>query len=249
MRLMIFYPFVKPKKNTSFPKKTDVLYDKATNEIAHFSCYNSGMKRYVIDTNLFFNMEARMGLGDSTAIIMQNMIKALTKAQKNEQIEVFIPPSIGEEIQSFFDHPQEKDVVAFLGSVTIKSPSAHALSISSDIMHQLIDEYRERAFRGMKVAEEELISTASMVMGKEALAHKEFQMVIGKHISKLRDRFRNATRTGTIDSTADFELIILAIEQDAMLVSTDEGVLVWGRKMGVKEMDPSSFGTMLQAYL
>jgi hypothetical protein len=207
------------------------------------------MKRYVIDTNLFFNMEARMGLGDSTATIMQNMAKALSKAQKNEEIEVLAPPSIVEEIQSFFDNPQEKDVAVLLGSMTIKSPNVHALSLSSDMMGQLIEEYRERAFRGMKVAEEELISTADMFMGKEVLGHKEFQMVIGKHISKLRDRFRNATRTGTIDSTADFELIILAIEQDAMLVSTDEGVLVWGRKMGVKEVDPSSFGTMLQAYL
>ncbi|MDA1317183.1 MAG: RNA ligase partner protein [bacterium] len=207
------------------------------------------MKRYVIDTNLFFNMEAKMGLGDSTAQIMQTMTAALHAAHLKGEIEILFPPSIVEEIRSFFDNPQEKDLVLLLGAITIKSPNAHTLQLSSDIMHQLIKEYRERAFRGMKVAEEELITTAQMFMGKEALAQKEFQMTIGKHVSKLRDRFRNATRTGTIDSVADFELIILALEQNAQLISTDEGVLTWGRKMGVNEMDPVSFGTMLQAYL
>jgi len=194
-------------------------------------------------------MSAQMGLGDSTALIMQNMTKALLVGQKTKEIEVLIPPSIVSEIQSFFDNPKEKNIVALLGSMTIKSPNIHATQLSSDIMRQLIEEYRQRAFRGMKVAEEELASVATMFMGKEALGHKEFQMAIGKYISNLRNRYRNATRTGTIDSVADFELIILAIEQDAQLVSTDAGVLLWGRKVGVKEATPGSFGTKLQAYL
>jgi predicted DNA-binding protein (UPF0278 family) len=101
----------------------------------------------------------------------------------------------------------------------------------------------------MKVGEEEMISTGNLFMGKEVLPHKEYQITIGKVIKTFRDRYRNATRTGFLDSKADFELIMLAKETDGYLISTDVGVIKWGRIMGVKEMDSSAFGKMIQEYL
>lgn len=206
------------------------------------------MKRYIIDTNLFFNMEASMGLGETTADIVKNLVKAVQKAPEND-LEIIVPPAIVQEITSFFDSPDDQLLKSLFGSITVKSPSTSEQSVSATIFEQLIEDYRDRAYRAMKVAEEEAINTAQMFMGKEVLPQKEFQMACGKILTKLRERFRNATRTGTIDSKADFELIMLARETDGYLVTTDEGVTYWARLLGVKEMSSSVFGKKMQEYL
>ena len=60
-------------------------------------------------------------------------------------------------------------------------------------------------------------------------------------LKKFRERYRNATRAGFLDSVADLDLIMLSLEQDGYLVTTDEGVLNWGRYFGVKEMPSQLF--------
>lgn len=206
------------------------------------------MKRYIIDTNLFFNMEGSMGLGETTADIVKNMVRAVEKAT-SEELEIIVPPTIVQEITSFFDSPDDPLLTSLFGSLTVKSPSTSEQSVSASLFEQLIEDYRNRAYRAMKVAEEEAIHTAEMFMGKEVLPQKEFQMACGKILTKLRERYRNATRTGTIDSKADFDLIMLAKETDGYLVTTDEGVTYWARLLGVKEMSSSVFGKKMQEYL
>lgn len=206
------------------------------------------MTRYILDTNLFFNMEANMGLGTTTAEIAENMKVALQKASQND-IELLVPPAIVQEITSFFDSSDDQVLTSILGFLTVKSPGTSEQSISATILEALIDDYRQRAYRSMKVGEEEIIKTAEAFMGKEVLPHKEFQMTCGRIITKMRERFRTATRTGTIDSKADFDLIMLAKEQDGFLVTTDEGVLHWARLMGLKEMSSSVFGKRMKEYL
>ncbi len=207
------------------------------------------MEIYILDTNLFFNMEAKMGIGNDTETIIRNITTAIKKAKGHQKLEVFLPPRIAEEIKSFFENPEQEFLTEFFSQVVIKSPSLSELSISAEVIAQYIEESRKRAYRSQDVAEEEIIKAGQMFMGKEALPQKEFQMTIGKIVKTFRNRYRNALRTGFIDSLADFDLIMLAKEQNATLVSTDEGVISWGRKLGVKEVDPSVLGKRMQAYL
>ncbi|MDP4011311.1 MAG: RNA ligase partner protein [Candidatus Roizmanbacteria bacterium] len=206
------------------------------------------MNTYVIDTNLFFNMEAALGLGSTTKEILENFIEILPEAQKKQET-IVVPPAIVQEIESFFDNQDDSLLKTFLGFVTVRSPAIHDTHLSGDLFDQLINDYRLRAFRGMKVTEEEIIKAAETFMGKEVLPQKEFQIAVGKIITNLRNRYKNATRTGTIDSRADFELIMLAKETQGTLVSTDEGVISWARKIGVKEMSSQVFGKKMQVYL
>lgn len=188
-----------------------------------------------------------MGLGDKTEII----IKGLTKIfQKNAtSIKVFISPTIKEEIESFFEDPTQTFLQEFFSSVTIKSPNLSEIMISSTVMASFIDECRTRAYRGMNVAEEGITRAATEFMGKETLPRKEFQIAVGTIVKSFRERYRNATRTNFIDSNADFDIIMLAREQDAYLVTTDEGVIRWGRQFGVKEMTSVVFGKKMQEHL
>ncbi|MCC7470006.1 MAG: RNA ligase partner protein, partial [Bacteroidetes bacterium] len=162
--------------------------------------------------------------------------------------EFYMPPTIVAEIESFFENPHQKFLQKFIGNIIVKTPSLSEINISASLIGEIIGETRNRAFRGMKVGEEEISNAASLFMGKEELGKKEFQMAIGQIVTKYRDRYRNATRTGFIDSVADFELIMLARELNGVLISADEGVISWGRKFGVREMQPSVFGKKLLGY-
>ena len=69
---------------------------------------------------------------------------------------------------------------------------------------------------------------------------------MGEIIKKFRLRYRQATRFGFLDSTADLDLIVLTKEIDGFLVSTDEGVLLWGKTFGVKIMSALGFRRRLE---
>lgn len=205
------------------------------------------MEHYVLDTNLFFNMEAHMGIGSDTETIIRNMTTIIKNSKDNATF--IMPPRIIDEIKSFFENPDQEFLQNFFAAVTVKSPNLGELMINAHVIAEYIEESRKRAYRSQDVAEEEIVQAGQMFMGKEALAQKEFQMAVGKIVKNFRNRYRNALRTGFIDSLADFDLIMLAKEQNATLVSTDEGVILWGRKLGVKEIDPSALGKKMQEYL
>ena len=84
------------------------------------------------------------------------------------------------------------------------------------------------------------------MQGKTDLSKKDFEISIGEVVKKFRDRYRQATRFGFLDSLADLDIIMLSQELEGTLVSTDEGVLHWGRVFGVKEMPASVFGQLLR---
>jgi len=206
------------------------------------------MDTYILDTNLLFNMEAKMGLGDNTKRIMTNLAK-VTSGKGKSEISIVLPPTIVQEIVSFFDSPDDEVLTSFLGSITVKSPETRSILVSGSIFSELTEDYRNRSFRAMKVAEEEMTRVAEVFMGKAVLPKKEFQITLGKVISKFRDRYRNVTRTGTLDSVADLDVIILAKELCGTLVSSDEGLSRWARQFAVVEMDPRVFGKKMKAYL
>ncbi|VAX34129.1 hypothetical protein MNBD_NITROSPIRAE03-1113 [hydrothermal vent metagenome] len=60
-------------------------------------------------------------------------------------------------------------------------------------------------------------------------------------IQELRRKYREALREGIIDSKEDVDLILLARELDALLVTADQGVIKWAEKLGIKWLFPEKF--------
>jgi len=203
------------------------------------------MDKYILDTNLFFNMEEGIGLGGKT----EEVVKKLTVVARKKVCQFFMPPRAVEEFLSFFEDKEQVFIKEFFSTVTIKSPDLGKISFPADVFYRLIDDIRNRSFRGLKVSEEEILLAGKLMMGKEELANKDFQIQIGKVIKNFRERYRQATRYGFLDSLTDLDLIVLAKETDAMLVSTDEGVVKWGRFFGVKEIAASVFGAKMREHL
>lgn len=195
------------------------------------------MERFVIDTNFFFNLQIDSGLGNNPKTIIINLTDLIKKLKEKKLADFFMPPRIVDEFLTFFKEEKEKDFVEnFLTFITIKSPAVENHCVNTRILYQLIEEVRQRFYRGLNIAEDAARNAAQKLMGKTIKNKIEFEKAVGEVIRNLRERYRQATRFQFIDSIADLDLIFLAKEIEGFLVSSDEGVLRWGRIIGVKEL-------------
>ncbi len=204
------------------------------------------MEKYVLDTNLFFNMEAGLAMGEKTQEVVKKITYFGKKIKKEKKGEFFMPPSVVQEFLSFFEEKKQPFIEEFISTITIKSPDYGKLSFSAHIFYRLIEEVRERSYRGLNIGEELIKEAGRLMMGGQMLAKKDFEIKIGEVIKRFRERYRQATRVGFLDSLTDLDLIVLAKEIDGFLISTDEGVLRWGRIIGVKELPASVWRLRLE---
>ena len=79
-------------------------------------------------------------------------------------------------------------------------------------------------------------------MGREPGSPEE----VGRVITRLRERYREALRRGIIDSREDMDVLLLAYELDGELVSADEGLRTWADKLGVKILMPQHLKRILE---
>ena len=159
-----------------------------------------------------------------------------------------MPPSVVAELKTFFE--EEPDYLKeFLALIQVKAPNRNFVKISGQVFYEFVKETRERAYRGLKIAEEEARKAAQLVLKKTPSNRIEFEKTVGEVIRTLRERYRNATRGKFLDSKADVDLLLLAKELEAILISTDEGVLIWAEKLGLKTLPAPLFKQRLESLL
>ncbi len=200
---------------------------------------------FCLDTNIFFSFQKNIELGDSPQAVAQN----LEKAAKTKKARLFMPPRIVDELQYLAEPTAKPHIDALIGECTVQSPTVHNQAVGVQILYDYVEESRVRNLQGLHIAEEVIVQTAQSYMQKEELPKIEFQKSLQPTKENLRMRYRKATRTGFIDSLADLDLLFLCKETDSHLISADEGVMVWGRKIGVKEMSLSIFGETIKKLL
>jgi len=186
-------------------------------------------------------MQAGLHFGETTEKVMEKMILC------GKQAKLYMPPRIVEEFLSFFENKEQEIVKKLLAEITVKSPTIDSFQFPASVFYALVDDIRNRSYRGLRTGEEEIEQATKSFMNTSALSKMEFQKKVGVHIKGFRDRYRQATRVGFLDSVADLDIIVLAKEIDGTVVSTDEGLLKWSRLFGVKEMSPLVFGQKMGA--
>lgn len=207
------------------------------------------MENFILDTNVFFNMKAGFSLGKKTEEVVKNITKKIKILKKLKKAEFYMPPSIISEFLSFFEDKNQEFLKDFLSVINVVSPDKSKFLLSVEIFYKLISDIRERSYRGMNIAEEEMISAVTNLINLKPKNKIEFQKQTGVYIKKFRDHYRKATREGFLDSVADLDLIVLAKEKDGFLVSSDQGVIGWAREFGVKEMPCVAFAKHLEFLL
>lgn len=177
-----------------------------------------------MDTSLFVNPEVRTNFGKTPTEAMEGF---LSLAVQIPTLDFYMPSSIFSELLNFIDESKiSGDLLIVLRQ---KSPSRHELSCPAFLLYELIDDIRERVNKGLRVAEKAVKKTS-----KEKDNEKEI-------IQNLRRNYRDALRDGIIDSKEDVDLILLAKELDALLVTADNGVIKWAEKLGIRWLLPKKF--------
>lgn len=207
------------------------------------------MEKYVLDANLFFNMEAGLDMGEKTEVVIRKLTEIGKKLKTTKKAEFFMPPKVVDEFLSFFPNKEQAFLKDFLSVIIIKSPDAGKMEFSANVFYKLVKDIRERSYKGLNIGEEEIDKAGRNMMGKTNLSTKDFQIQNGGIVKKFRERYRQATRFGFLDSIADLDLITLTKEVDGSLVSSDEGVIKWGRVFGVKEVPVSVWKKRLDSLL
>jgi len=178
-------------------------------------------KLLVLDTNIFINPETRDFFGKSPT---EALLKFLKLASKKRNMRFFMPPSIFEELMYFV----EKDKIhsKLLLVIEKKPPKKYELMVPAFLLYELMEDIRKRVNKGLRLAE-------------KAVRNVENQDLKDEVIANFRKNYRSALREGIIDSKEDVDLILLAKELNATLISTDRGVITWAEKLGIEWLDTS----------
>jgi len=187
-------------------------------------------EKVVLDTSLFVNPEVRTDFGKTPTEAMENF---LSIAAQIPILEFYMPPSIFQELLNFID--ENKVSGDLLTIIRQKPPKRHELSCPAFLLYELIEDIRERVNKGLRVAEK---AVRDIKKGEE----KDV-------IQSLRRNYREALREGIIDSKEDVDLILLAKELDALLITIDHGVIKWAEKLGIRWLMPDRFKDYLLSYL
>ena len=190
----------------------------------------SGLRRLVMDTSVFTNPEIREPFGTTATEALASFIRL---ARRVPDLEFYMPPSIWAELGNFVEPelvPDEAELV-----IQRKPANKLALSVPAFLIFELIEDLRRRIDKGLRVAEE-----AARAAPGGSISEQE-------RLSTLRRKYREALREGIIDSTEDVELILLARELDAIVVSADRGIVTWAEKLGLRWMNPRALHGVLLA--
>jgi len=178
--------------------------------------------RAVLDTSLFVNPDVRRSFGENPTAALENF---LFLAAQVPIFEFYMPPSIFKELENFIE--PEKIPGELLVYLHQKPPKKYELSVPAYILYELVEDIRDRVNRGLRIAER-------AVRNPEGKPQDEL-------VQDLRRKYREALREGIIDSKEDVDMLLLARELDAILVTADQGVIKWAEKLGVKWLVPEKF--------
>ncbi|RJQ52675.1 MAG: RNA ligase partner protein [Nitrospiraceae bacterium] len=186
--------------------------------------------RVVLDTSLFVNPEVRSDFGDTPTAAINGF---LAIALQIPSLEFYMPSSIFQELLNFVN---EKEIPgSFLAVLRQKAPSKHELTCPAFFLYELIEDIRERVNKGLRIAEKAVRSAGKG--GEQEV------------IQSMRKNYREALRDGIIDSKEDVDLILLAKELDALLVTVDHGAIKWAEKLGIRWLLPTRFRAYLLSFI
>lgn len=194
-------------------------------------------QRYVLDTSAFTN--AVEGGDKVTVGFIKKLTKLVQEARVNLNISCYIPiPTIYDELQLSFKRLKvTPELITEVDTWFVKkTPNRYEVKIPAQIFYDYITDIRERINKGLRVSEEAV---------KVAIKEDDH----GPVINTLRDKYRSALREGILDSKEDFDVLLLAKEMDATVVSADEGIRKWAERLGLKYIEAKKFPIVLEEFL
>lgn len=173
--------------------------------------------RYVIDTSVFTNPDSQKLFGINTEEAVTDFIQSI----QTNGLEIYMPASIFREFSNFIT----ADVLSeFRKHIIVSAPDLYNIQIPAAMFHAFIRGLRQRVNKGLAIAEKAIRSEN-----------------IPENVRWVRQQYREALRSGIVDSVEDFEVIILAKEVKAAIVSEDQGIANMAEEFGLEVFSGEQF--------
>ncbi|ELY51714.1 RNA ligase partner protein [Natronolimnohabitans innermongolicus] len=205
-------------------------------------------QRFVLDTSLFITEEIRRD-DESLEDAVLRLLELIANARLNLGISCYVPPTIHDELTTMLAaRDVDDEIYSKLNTWVIrKHPDRYAVSVPANVVYSFVDEMSDRVDRGLRVSEEAVREVEAIDDGP--LADHEHMTETDAVISDLREKYRRAMRTGVLDSREDFDLLILARELEAGVVTEDNGIIDWTEDFGLRFIRGREFPDLLEQYL
>jgi hypothetical protein len=205
-------------------------------------------QRFVVDTSAFLTEEIRRDDEDLEAAL-DRFVSLIADAKLELGISCYMPPSIQEEL---FRMLEDRDVDPALQSrlntwIIRKNPAHYEVMIPAEVVYEFVQEMSDRVDRGLRVSERAVRDAQEVE--ERTLAEDEYRTPTDEVISDLRDKYRRALRQGILDSREDFDLLVLARELEAGVVTEDTGIINWAEEFGLRYLRGREFPPLLEEYL
>jgi len=204
-------------------------------------------QRFVLDTSTFITEEIRREDEDYEEAV-DRLLDLLSEARLGLNISCYFPPSIYRELETMLqDRDMSDETFKKLNTWVIKKdPARYEVMVPSEIVYDFIDEMNDRVNRGLRVSEKAVRKAEEC---QPATAENEKMTEVDGLISDLRSEYRSALRQGVLDSREDFDLLILARELDACVVTEDRGIINWASDFGLRHLKGRDFPGLIEEYL
>ncbi|WP_135854144.1 RNA ligase partner protein [Halorussus salinus] len=205
-------------------------------------------QRFVLDTSVFFADEIRRDDEEREEAVLR-LLDLIAEAKLSLNISCYIPPSVYDELTGMLrDRGVSDEVFSKLNTWVIKKhPARFEVMIPAEIVFEFIDEMSDRVNRGLRVSEEAV--REAQALDGEPLDGQEYMTDVDQLVSDLREKYRKALRQGVLDSHEDFDLLVLARELDAGVVTEDVGIVSWAEDFGLRYLRGRDFPSLLAEYL
>lgn len=202
------------------------------------------MKKFlVLDTSVFVNPDSGRFFGTDPTSSFQNFLEL---AQGVSDVDFLMPPSIYEELMHFAEEPRISK--GLLLHIHQRAPKKHDIKVPGIFLYQLVDEMRDRTDRGLRLSER--VTRESIQMEPPAMPPpgQKGPRPDAEVISRLRESYRRIMREGILDSKADVDLLLLTLELNAILVTADQGVLLWAQNLGLETLPHANLQEFLRQH-
>ena len=207
-------------------------------------------QQFVLDTSLFITEGIRRD-EESLEDAVLRLLDLVATARLELNISCYVPPTVHDELTTMLrDRDVSPEVFERLDTwVVRKSPDRYGVTIPADIVYEFIDEMSDRVDRGLRVSEQALREVEQLDPDELAGGDGEYMTEADRILSDMRDEYRRALRRGVLDSREDFDLLVLARELDAGVVTEDRGIISWADEFGLRYVRGGRFPTLLAEYL
>ena len=177
----------------------------------------SSRSRVVVDTSIFINPETQKLLGDTAGEALQAFLAECRRAS----LEIYLPLSIYRELSNFIAPEVLKSLRA---QAVVRDVDLYNIQVPAAIFHTFIRDLRLRVNKGLNIAEKAIKSAD-----------------LPETVRWVRQQYRDALRSGIVDSVEDLEVVLMAREINGVILTSDKGIAMMAGSLGIEVFSAGEF--------